>query len=55
MYLIETTSQSLATAALHILLPKKPFPPHTTSFFFAAAVEAAIVAVWFEFQALSAD
>lgn len=35
-YLIETTSQSLATAALHILLPRKPLPPHTTSFFFAA-------------------
>lgn len=36
-YLMETTSQSRATAALHILLPRKPLPPHTMSFFFAAA------------------
>lgn len=41
--LIEVTSQFLATAALQILLPKKPFPPHTTIFRLAdadAAVEA---------------
>lgn len=36
--LMETTSQSRATAALHILLPRKPFPPQTTSFFLAAVV-----------------
>lgn len=38
--LIDTTSQSLATAALQILLPRNPLPPHTTSFFFAAAAVA---------------
>lgn len=36
--LMDTTSQSRATAALHILLPRKPFPPQTTSFFLAAVV-----------------
>ena len=44
-YLIEVTSQFLATAALQILLPKKPFPPHTTIFRLAdadAAVEAIV-------------
>ena len=40
MYLIDVTSHSRATAALHILLPKKPLPPHTTNFFFAADVAA---------------
>jgi hypothetical protein len=30
-YLIEVTSQPLATAYLHIREPRKPFPPHTTS------------------------
>jgi hypothetical protein len=45
-YLIEVTSQFRATAALQILLPKKPFPPHTTIFLLADAVAAdeAIVA-----------
>jgi hypothetical protein len=40
---MEVTSQFLATAALQILLPKKPFPPQTTIFRLAdadAAVEA---------------
>lgn len=44
-HLIETTSQFLATAALQILLPKKPFPPQTTIFRLAdadAAVEAIV-------------
>lgn len=43
--LIEVTSQFLATAALQILLPRKPFPPHTTIFRLAdadAAVEAIV-------------
>jgi hypothetical protein len=45
-YLIDVTSQFLATAALQILLPKKPFPPQTTIFLLADAVAAdeAIVA-----------
>jgi hypothetical protein len=45
-YLIEVTSQFRATAALQILLPRKPFPPHTTIFLLADAVAAdeAIVA-----------
>lgn len=30
------TSQLRATAALQIRLPRKPLPPQTTSFFFAA-------------------
>lgn len=34
------TSQSRATAALQIRLPRKPFPPNTSSFFLAAAVVA---------------
>ena len=38
-YLMEVTSQSLATAALQILLPRNPLPPQTTSLFFAAAVD----------------
>lgn len=41
-YLIDTTSQSLATAALQIRLPRNPLPPHTTSFFFAATVVAEV-------------
>ena len=44
-YLIEVTSQFLAAAALQILLPRKPFPPHTTIFRLAdadAAVEAIV-------------
>jgi hypothetical protein len=49
-YLIDVTSQFLATAALQILLPKKPFPPQTTIFLLAdadaAAVEAMIAAVF---------
>ena len=42
---IEVTLQPLCAAALHIRLPKKPLPPHTTSFFFAAwaVVEAIVV------------
>lgn len=47
-YLIEVTSQFLATAALQILLPRKPFPPHTTIFRLAdadAAVEAIVADV----------
>lgn len=47
-YLIEVTSQFLATAALQILLPRKPFPPHTTIFRLAdadAAVEAIVAGV----------
>ena len=35
-YLMDVTSQSRATAAWQILLPRKPFPPQTTSFFLAA-------------------
>jgi hypothetical protein len=44
------TSQFRATAALQILLPKKPFPPHTTIFLLADAVaadEAIVAAVVF--------
>ena len=47
-YLIDVTSQFLATAALQILLPRKPFPPHTTIFRLAdadAAVEAIVADV----------
>ncbi|MBA7492629.1 hypothetical protein ES702_03179 [subsurface metagenome] len=36
-HLIETTSHPLATAYLHILDPRKPFPPATRIFFFAVA------------------
>lgn len=36
-YLMLVTSQSRAIAALHMRLPRKPLPPQTTSFFFAAA------------------
>lgn len=35
-YLIEVTSQPLATADLQILDPRKPLPPATTSFFLTA-------------------
>lgn len=35
-YLIEVTSQPRATADLQMREPKKPLPPATTSFFFAA-------------------
>ena len=34
---IETTVQFLLAAARHIREPKKPVPPHTTSFFFVGA------------------
>ena len=37
-YLIEVTSHPLATAYLHILLPRKPLPPQTTSFFVGVAI-----------------
>ena len=50
LYLIEVTSQFLATAALQILLPRKPFPPHTTIFRLAdadAAVEAIVADMLF--------
>ena len=40
-YLMLVTSQFLATAALHIRLPRKPLPPQTTSLFFAAPVDIA--------------
>lgn len=36
LYLIEVTSQPLATAALQMREPRKPFPPATTNFLFAA-------------------
>jgi hypothetical protein len=39
-HLIEVTSQSRATAALQILLPRKPLPPQTTSFRFAVVAAA---------------
>ena len=42
-YLSETTSHPLATAYLHILEPRKPFPPATTTFFLAAR-DAALAA-----------
>lgn len=38
--LMEVTSQFRATAALQILLPRNPFPPHTTIFLLADAVAA---------------
>ena len=38
---MEITSQLRATAALQILLPRKPLPPQTTSFRFAEAEAAA--------------
>jgi hypothetical protein len=44
-YLIDVTSQFLATAALQILLPKKPFPPQTTIFLLAEADAAAVEAI----------
>jgi hypothetical protein len=44
-YLIDVTSQFLATAALQILLPKKPFPPQTTIFLLADADAAAVDAI----------
>jgi hypothetical protein len=34
-YLMDVTSKPLATAALQIREPRKPFPPQTTSFFTA--------------------
>lgn len=37
-YLIDVTSQPLATADLHILEPKNPLPPQTTIRFAAAIV-----------------
>ena len=48
IYLIDTTSQSLATAALQILLPKKPLPPQTTIFRLAEA-DAAAEAIFVSF------
>jgi hypothetical protein len=45
-YLIDVTSQFLATAALQILLPKKPFPPQTTIFLLADADAAAVEAMF---------
>ena len=42
---IEVTVQPLWAAALHMRLPRNPLPPHTTSFLFAAAVEAIVVIV----------
>lgn len=36
LYLIEVTSQPLATAALQMREPRKPFPPATTNFRLAA-------------------
>lgn len=44
-YLIDVTSQFLATAALQILLPKNPFPPQTTIFLLADADAAAVEAI----------
>ena len=41
-----TTSQFRATAALHILLPKNPLPPQTTSFFVAAAEDMLRLLAW---------
>lgn len=38
-YLMDVTSQPLATAYLQILDPRKPLPPHTTSFFATAEVD----------------
>lgn len=38
-YLMLVTSQSLATAALQIRLPRKPLPPQTTNLFLAAVVD----------------
>lgn len=38
-YLMLVTSQSRATAALHILLPRKPLPPQTTIFLLTAPVD----------------
>lgn len=35
-HLIDVTSHPLATAYLHILEPRKPFPPQTMIFFAAA-------------------
>lgn len=43
--LMLVTSQLRATAALQMREPRKPLPPQTTSFFFAAAVEAMICAI----------
>lgn len=37
-YDIEVTSQPRATAYLHILEPRKPLPPQTTSFLVAVAI-----------------
>lgn len=36
LYLIDVTSQPLATAYLHILEPRNPLPPQTIIFFAAA-------------------
>lgn len=40
-YLMLVTSQSRATAALQMRLPRKPLPPQTTSFLLAAAEDIA--------------
>jgi hypothetical protein len=37
-HLIDVTSHPLATAYLHILEPRNPFPPQTTSLFTAADI-----------------
>jgi len=38
-YLIDVTSQPLATADLHILEPRNPFPPQITILFAADMLE----------------
>lgn len=43
MYLIDVTSQPLATAYLQILDPRKPLPPQTTSFLVTADVDMVAV------------
>lgn len=41
-YLMLVTSQSRATAALQMRLPRKPLPPQTTSFFFATVEDIVV-------------
>lgn len=47
-YLMEVTSQSLATAALHMRLPRKPLPPQTTIFRFTVEDAAELMFACFD-------
>ena len=54
IYLIDVTSQPLATANLQILEPRKPFPPQTT-IFFAMAFDIVMVMGCVEYEQFGTD